>query len=235
MSFSAAEIQARVLHRDGLVIVLDKPAGIAVHAGPGGGDNLERYFDHLRFGLNHRPALAHRLDRDTSGCLVLGRHPKALSKLGKLFQQGRVEKRYWAVVIGAPPTPTGRIDAPLAKRTLPQGWHMEVASDGQSAATRWTLLGQDPDQGLSWLELVLESGRTHQIRVHMAHLGCPVLGDTHYGTAHQPRPRPPMHLHARRLVLPLASTKPPVDITAPVPDYMRAALSQCGWAGETIP
>jgi tRNA pseudouridine32 synthase / 23S rRNA pseudouridine746 synthase len=92
----------RVLYRDGLVLVIDKPAGIAVHPGPGGGPDLESGFDQLRFGLRHPPALAHRLDRDTSGCLVLGRHPKALRRLGALFADGRVEKVYWAVVEGRP-------------------------------------------------------------------------------------------------------------------------------------
>src|SRR5690606_28239634 len=93
-----ADLQARVLHRDGLILVIDKPAGLPVHAGPGGGANLEALFDALRFGLPTPPALAHRLDRDTSGCLVLGRHRKALAKLGRLFQAGAVEKVYWAVV-----------------------------------------------------------------------------------------------------------------------------------------
>ena len=100
---SPEQIQARLLYRDGLILVLDKPAGLPVHAGPGGGPNLEQCFDALRFGLPAPPGLAHRLDRDTSGCLVLGRHRKALSKLGRLFQGGLVDKTYWAVVVGAPP------------------------------------------------------------------------------------------------------------------------------------
>src|SRR5581483_5497331 len=92
------EMVSRLLYRDGLMLVIDKPAGIAVHQGPKGGDNLERHFDALRFGLPRPPRLAHRLDRDTSGCLVLGRHRKALERLAALFKQGRVEKVYWAVV-----------------------------------------------------------------------------------------------------------------------------------------
>ena len=86
------ELLARLLYRDGMMLVIDKPAGIAVHRGPKGGENLEEYFHALRFGLPRNPALAHRLDRDTSGCLVLGRHHKALEKLGLLFKQGKVEK-----------------------------------------------------------------------------------------------------------------------------------------------
>ncbi len=101
------ETRARLLYRDGLMLVLDKPAGVAVHRGPKGGANLEDDFDALRFGLPRKPALAHRLDRDTAGCLVLGRHHKALEKLGLLFKQGRIAKTYWAIVVGGPETRGG--------------------------------------------------------------------------------------------------------------------------------
>src|SRR5687768_16510872 len=109
------EIQARLLYRDGLMLVIDKPAGLPVHAGPGGGDNLERSFEYLRFGLPKAPSLAHRLDHDTSGCLALGRQHKGLSRLGKLFQEGKVEKSYWAITTQAPPEPRGTIDTFLQK------------------------------------------------------------------------------------------------------------------------
>ena len=99
---TAEEIVARLVYRDGLMLVIDKPAGLAVHKGPKGGESLEDYFDALRFGLPRPPALAHRLDRDTSGCLVLGRHRKALAALGRLFKSGRIGKTYWAVVAGEP-------------------------------------------------------------------------------------------------------------------------------------
>ena len=111
------EMLARLLYRDGLMLVIDKPAGLAVHRGPKGGDALDAYFDALRFGLPRAPALAHRLDKDTSGCLVLGRHRKALALLGKLFKQGKVGKTYWAVVEGGPEAEDGRIDIPLASAT----------------------------------------------------------------------------------------------------------------------
>ena len=101
------ETRARLLYRDGLMLVLDKPAGIAVHKGPKGGASLEDDFDALRFGLPRKPALAHRLDRETAGCLVLGRHHKALEKLGLLFKQGKIEKTYWAIVEGGPEAPQG--------------------------------------------------------------------------------------------------------------------------------
>src|ERR1700761_1173527 len=107
------QMVSRLLYRDGLMLVIDKPPGLAVHRGPNGGESLEDGFDALRFGLPRAPALAHRLDRDTSGCLVLGRHRKALEKLGLLFKQGRVSKTYWAVVEGGPAEQEGLIDLPL--------------------------------------------------------------------------------------------------------------------------
>jgi RNA pseudouridylate synthase len=109
------ELAARLLYRDALMLVIDKPAGIAVHRGPKGGESLEDYFHALRFGLPRNPALVHRLDRDTSGCLVLGRHHKALEKLGLLFKQGKVQKTYWAIVEGSPEQREGLIDLPLKR------------------------------------------------------------------------------------------------------------------------
>jgi tRNA pseudouridine32 synthase / 23S rRNA pseudouridine746 synthase len=116
---SPEELQNRLLFRDGMMLIIDKPAGIPVHAGPMGRPNLEMYFDALRFGLPRLPVLAHRLDRDTSGCLVLGRHPKALSQLGKLFAAGRIAKIYWAIVVGAPPEEQGTIDR-ICRKFSPQ-------------------------------------------------------------------------------------------------------------------
>ena len=126
------DLESRLLYRDGLMLVIDKPAGIPVHGGPGGGDNLENHFDALRFGLPRPPALAHRLDRDTSGCLVLGRHPKALRKLHRLFSEGRVEKTYWAVTKGAPEKLSGTVDAPLKKETRGAGWRVVIAGKARS-------------------------------------------------------------------------------------------------------
>ncbi|HEX6014928.1 MAG TPA: RNA pseudouridine synthase, partial [Geminicoccaceae bacterium] len=156
----------RVLYRDGLVLVIDKPAGVPVHAGPGGGVNLEQYFEALRFGLPQPPALAHRLDRDTSGCLVLGRHRKALARLGRLFVGGQVEKVYWAVVRGRPPAPAGRIELALSKRSERRGWWVEADPEGQPAVTVYRLLGEGG--GIAWLECRPRTGRTHQVRVHCA-------------------------------------------------------------------
>lgn len=215
---------ARLLYRDGVVLVIDKPAGLPVHGGPGGGDNLENYFDALRFGLPRAPSLAHRLDRDTSGCLALGRHPKALKKLGRLFQEGRVGKVYWAICRGAPAEVSGRIDAPLLKRERGDGWRVEIAEDGQKAATRYRTLARA--DGLSLIEAEPETGRTHQIRVHLAHIGAPILGDHQYGDLSAADRKPPMMLHARRIILPLSATKPPIDVTAPPPEAMAALVAE---------
>src|SRR5256886_15508608 len=115
------------------MLVTDKPAGLAVHRGLKGGESLEDYFDALRFGLPRPPALAHRLDRDTSGCLVLGRHRKALAALGRLFKSGRVGKSYWAVVAGGPTQDEGRIDLPLGRKDATRGWWMKHDQIGRAS------------------------------------------------------------------------------------------------------
>ena len=225
------ELLARLLYKDSLILVIDKPVGLPVHAGPKGGENLERYFHALRFGLPRPPALAHRLDRDTSGCLVLGRHRKALTKLGKLFSQGRVHKTYWAVVAGAPPQPEGRIDLAIGKRSTERGWWMKVDPDGLPTVTDYKLMGRSGN--FSWLELRPQTGRTHQIRVHCAALGCPVLGDPIYGGEASQSDKYPLHLHARAVALPLYPSRDPVATAAPVPEHMRALLTACGFGEET--
>jgi tRNA pseudouridine32 synthase/23S rRNA pseudouridine746 synthase len=266
------EMVSRVLYRDGLMLVIDKPVGFAVHRGPKsgnksgnkGGESLEDHFDALRFGLPRAPALAHRLDRDTSGCLVLGRHRKALAQLGRLFKSGAIDKTYWAVVEGTPATDEGMIELPLGRLDETRGWWMKHDPKGQPAVTKWKVLGSfspppcgeelgvgvaRSDAGVaasrdlttplphmgggkfSWLVLEPVTGRTHQLRVHCAEMGWPIMGDAIYGKA----PRgggPVLHLHAREVVVPLYKNRAPVRVIAPVPPHMRAALEQCGWKAD---
>jgi tRNA pseudouridine32 synthase/23S rRNA pseudouridine746 synthase len=275
------EITARLLYRDGLMLVLDKPAGFAVHKGPKGGESLEDHFGALRFGLPRAPALAHRLDRDTSGCLVLGRHRKALAELGRLFKSGRIAKTYWALVEGGPAEEEGRIDLPLGRKDATRGWWMKHDPQGQPAVTMWKVLGRTrslatrgelafaaefpagsspPPRGeglgvgvervgssdaqvhdppphptdthhLTWLALEPRTGRTHQLRVHCAAMGWPILGDSVYGNA--PRTGGPgLHLHAREITVPLYKNRAPIHVIAPLPPHMQSALRACGWPGE---
>lgn len=216
-----------MLHRDGLILVIDKPAGLAVHAGPSKAPNLEECFDDLRYGLPRPPALAHRLDADTAGVLVLGRHPKALSKLGRLFSGRDTEKTYWAVVDGAPPGDEGVFDWPLLKLNTMTGWSVKVSDKGQTALTRYRVLGRGP--GMTWLELKPETGRTHQIRVHCAHAGCPVIADRLYGKHASGQQ---LHLQSHSIVLPLSKNKPPVVVTAAPPSHMLEALVACGYSRD---
>jgi tRNA pseudouridine32 synthase/23S rRNA pseudouridine746 synthase len=240
------DMQARVLHRDGLMLVIDKPAGIAVHKGPKGGPNLEASFDALRYGLPRPPVLAHRLDRDTSGCLVLGRHRKATASLGLLFKHGKIDKTYWAVVEGGPETNEGEIDIPLGRLDAERGWWQKPDPNGLPSKTTWKVMGRGTDASgakLTWLAMEPITGRTHQLRVHCSASGWPIVGDAIYGheamarrernESFSPRADAPMlQLHAREIVIPLSKNKPPVRVVAPVPAHMRERLALCGWGGE---
>lgn len=232
---SPDELRARVIHRDPNILVLDKPAGLPVHSGPRGVPDLESMLAALSFGNREPPRLAHRLDADTSGCLVLGRHAKALTRLGRLFSAGEVAKTYWAVVEGAPSAPEGLIDMALAKRVRRDGWSVAPDPSGQPAITEYKLLGsiEGGSAGggsgvLSWLELRPRTGRTHQIRVHCAALGFPILGDPFYG---RPQPGLMLHLHSRAVAIPpLSPSRPAVSASAEPPAHMLPALRRLGLA-----
>jgi tRNA pseudouridine32 synthase / 23S rRNA pseudouridine746 synthase len=222
---NAEEIVSRLLYRDALMLVIDKPTGLPVHPGPKGGETLFHHLDALRFGLPRRPEAAHRLDKDTSGCLVLGRHPKAIARLNELFRKNEVDKVYWAIVEGGPEVDEGEIDLPLAPKSPDRGWWMKVDPKGQPSLTQWRVLGRG--EGLTLLELRPITGRTHQLRVHCAAMNFPILGDPIYGTA----PRfggPGLHLHARSVTVPLYPKKPPITAEAPVPEHMRERIAACG-------
>ena len=215
------DIGARLLYRDALLLVIDKPPGLPVHPGPRGGETLTDHLDGLRFGLPRRPEAAHRLDRDTSGCLALGRHAKALARLGKLFAGSAVDKTYWAVVEGCPDAESGRIDLPLARRSDdPRSWWMKADPAGDPALTHWRVLGRAG--GRTWLELKPVTGRTHQLRVHCAASGWPILGDSIYGSG--PRGGS-LFLHARTLTIPLYPKRDAITVEAPPPPHIADAVA----------
>jgi tRNA pseudouridine32 synthase/23S rRNA pseudouridine746 synthase len=225
------ELLARVLYRDGLMLIVDKPAGLPVHRGPKGGPSVEELAEALRFGLPRRPELAHRLDKDTSGCLVLGRHRKALRRLGRLFAAGLVEKTYWAITEGAPPAEEGRIDLALGKRSKERGWWMKVDPKGQPSITDYRVIAKGG--GLTFMELRPRTGRTHQLRVHVAELGCPILGDAIYGRR-DPSRASPLQLHARAITVPLYPNRESITATAPPPRHMLEALDQIDSSPGTL-
>ena len=179
------EIVSRLLYRDGLMLIIDKPAGVAVHKGPKGGPSLEDDFPALQFGLPKPPALAHRLDRETSGCLVLGRHRKALANLTDLFRHGKVGKTYWAVVEGGPPRPEGRIDLALSKLDDNRGWWMKTDPDGLPSSTTWT--GDGAQRGLD----LARAGAAHRTHAPTARaLRGDEMADRRRSTSTAPRHAP---------------------------------------------
>lgn len=187
---------------------------------------LDDYLHEFQFEKKLPPSLAHRLDRDTSGCLILGRSKQALRTLGRLFEQGRINKTYWAIVEGSLPQKTMRIDMPLEKiNSQSNRWHMKVDPSGQVAITELRVL-QEKD-GLSWLELKPKTGRTHQLRVHCAALGCPIVGDKLYGNGTDTSP---LMLHARGLRIPYIQNDPAIFVDAEPSGAMQDLLTKHGFS-----
>jgi len=200
-----------VLFIDGEAIVIDKPAGLAVHPGAKTPESLEDYLRHFRFGFQREPLPVHRLDRDTSGCLLLARNPKAHKSFQRAFEDKKVAKTYLAILDGVPAEEAGRIEIPLGKvSTAADGWRMVADETGKPSVTSWrTVAVKD---GRAAVLFSPETGRTHQIRVHSADgIGLPIAGDPVYGAG-----RGPMLLHALSIRVE-RSGKPPVEATAPLP------------------
>lgn len=210
-------LERRVLFLDGEALVIDKPTGLPVDAPRDGGLSLENHLSTLTFGFRRWPSAVHRLDRDTSGCLLLSRNPKAHARLQQAFERGEAAKLYLAVLDGLPAGDEGVVDMSLAKRsTAAAGWRIVPDPAGKSARTGWRVLHREGERAL--VAFRPATGRTHQIRVHAADgLGAPVVGDPVYGRADAGG----MLLHAWRLTVPRGA-HPPVDATAPVPDRFGA-------------
>lgn len=212
-------LKEHILFLDGEALVIDKPAGLPVDPPRDGSLSLENHLDSLTFGFRRWPQAVHRLDRDTSGCLLLSRNPKAHARFQQAFESGTVEKTYVAILDGVPDGEAGEIDLPLHKVSSPErGWRMVGdAKRGKSARTAWRLL--KVADGRALVEFRPATGRTHQIRVHAAEaLGAPVVGDPVYGKAHPAG----MMLHAARLVVPRPGEKAPVEADAPWPERFAA-------------
>lgn len=208
----------RVLFLDGEAMVIDKPAGLPVDPPRDGSLSLENHLSSLTFGFRRWPVAVHRLDRDTSGCLLLSRNPKAHARFQQAFESGAVRKRYIAILDGMPAADEGIVDLPLAKMSgRDTGWRMRGDIKGKPARTRWRVL--DRRDGRALAEFLPETGRTHQIRVHAVEaIGVAILGDPVYGRAHAAG----MMLHAAALSVPRPG-KDDVAAEAPWPERFAAA------------
>lgn len=222
-----------VLFLDGEALVVDKPAGLPVDAPRNGALSVQSHLQSLRFGFERVPTPVHRLDRDTSGCLLLARNPGALKRFGQAFEAGGVKKVYWAVLDGVPDGEGGLVDMALGKTsTREAGWRMVPDVSGKAARTAWRVL--DTRDGRALVEMRPETGRTHQLRVHAAGgLGAAIVGDRVYGRAGEPPSTGSgqgMLLHARALRIERAG-KRPVEAEAPLPRHWLDA----GWSEPPLP
>ncbi|MGH7126373.1 MAG: RluA family pseudouridine synthase, partial [Stellaceae bacterium] len=228
----AKALQDAVLYRDADLIALNKPAGLAVQGGTGVDRHLDALLDALRFDAPERPRLVHRLDRDTSGVLVLARSARSAAELAAAFRTKTTRKIYWAIVVGLPKPREGKIDLPLAKLQGRLGERvMPDEDDGKPAVTRFQVVSHASNK-LAWLALMPITGRTHQLRAHCVALGTPILGDGKYGGKASrpegvPAPRK-LQLHARTLILPRPGGGV-LKLTAPLPEHMKATWSFLGF------
>jgi len=227
-------IESMILYEDDEVLVLNKPYGIAVQ----GGTKTKRHIDGMLAGMEDRfgdrPRLVHRLDRDTSGVLLVAKSRAEAGRLGRLFQTHSVQKIYWALVKGIPKPPQGKVDAALVKASGPDGDRVRKALAGeqevaQAAVTHYSVIERVANK-LAWVSLKPVTGRQHQLRAHMAILGTPIVGDQKYeGDQNLPVEgiEMKMHLHANRLIVPRGKGVP-LDVTAPLPEHMRATWELLG-------
>jgi len=236
----AAFVRELVIHRDAHALVLNKPPGLATQGGTRTHQHLDRLLDGLADDAGNRPKLVHRLDKDTSGVLLVARTARAAGHFSKAFAGRTARKVYWALVVGVPSADEGVIDLPLAKQPGTGGEKMHVDRDeGLPAKTRWRLVDRAGNRA-AWLELQPLTGRTHQLRAHMAAIGHPIVGDAKYGGAEAFLTggiSRKLHLHARRLRIEGPDGKV-IDHQAELPDHFAESLATLGFdrmAGDSMP
>lgn len=237
-----AAVQDWVLYRDDMILAINKPAGLAVQGGSGVTRHVDALLDGLRFGSEHRPRLVHRLDKDTSGVLLLARNATAARHLAKLFRDQELRKVYWALTIGRPDPERGRIDAAIAKKVASTGAERVVLTPEGADATTFYATVDTAGSSMAWLTLAPRTGRTHQLRVHCAEiLQCPILGDKKYPAESDPLETAGfgagLHLHARLLSLPhpgdAGARRARLVVVAPLPPHMTKTWHHLGFDSGT--
>ncbi len=228
-------LSAMILYEDDQVFVFNKPAGLAVQGGSGLTRHVDAMLEAFRDRKGQKPRLVHRLDRDTSGVLVVARTRLAAQKLAEAFRARATRKIYWALVKGVPKPHQGRISTWLAKEGTPDGDRMRVARHGSDEASHAVSLYsvvEQAGQQLAWLSMRPVTGRTHQLRAHAAHIGHPIVGDPKYfNDADWQLPggiQNKLHLHARRIVIPHPADGT-LDVTAPLPPHMQQSWNLLGF------
>jgi 23S rRNA pseudouridine955/2504/2580 synthase len=230
----AALLRSLILHEDRDVLVINKPHGLAVQGGSGTKRHVDGMLASFAGPDGERPRLVHRLDRDTSGVLILAKNRKAAADLGAVFRTRSARKIYWALVKGVPSPKQGRISLFLSKQMGPDGERVEVRQHGDEGSVHSVTYYSVVDRAanaISWLSLKPVTGRTHQLRAHAAHIGHPIVGDPKYGEGFAELPAGlarKLHLHARRITLPHPRGGT-LDVTAPLPPHMLASFELLGF------
>lgn len=237
-SKDALFLRSLILYEDDDIYVFNKPHGLASQGGTGTKRHMDGLLKSLPNKKGETPRLVHRLDRDTSGCLVVAKTKAAASHFGAVFRSRSARKIYWAIVAGNPQPKQGRISCFLAKQATPDGEQMVVVENGHPGAVHSTSYYSVTDiagRRFAWVTLKPVTGRTHQLRVHMAQLGTPIIGDPRYFNIENWEPAPGLgeglHLHARRIALPLRNGKR-LDISAPLPPHMQQSFDALGFDAD---